>query len=122
MPQAVPNPCILPCPSRVVLAFVPAHAQRVARTVPCPKAIHHSGGDQMQAQASQGPDPSRSDYLSRRTALLSGGASALVAMLAARGLALAQGATPAAAELLVESLGAGLPVATPGRQLILARV
>ena len=51
-----------------------------------------------------------------------GGGAALAAALAARGLAAAQDATPAAEEIVVEALGAGLPAATPGRQLILARM
>lgn len=76
----------------------------------------------MNVQDLQDPAPAQSGCLSRRAALLGGGVGALAAALAARGLAMAQDATPAAAQLLVESLGAGLPVATPGRQLILARI
>jgi hypothetical protein len=60
--------------------------------------------------------------LSRRAALLGGGAGVLIAALVGRDRAAAQEATPAPAELIVAPLGAGLPAATPGRQLILARV
>ena len=60
--------------------------------------------------------------LSRRAAI--GAAAALAVAFAARGgdRADAQHATPAAEEILVESLGAGLPTGTPGQQLILARM
>ncbi len=67
------------------------------------------------------PGPATPGHLSRRAALLGGGA-ALATLLATRGLATAHDATPAADEILVETLGAGLPAGTPGRQLILARM
>jgi quercetin dioxygenase-like cupin family protein len=60
-------------------------------------------------------------HLSRRTAIC-GGAAALAAALVARGHTTAQDATPAAEEIVVEALGAGLPGGTPGRQLSLARM
>jgi hypothetical protein len=66
------------------------------------------------------PVPAQPGALSRRAALVGGGALALA--LAARGRAAAQDATPPADEIVVETLGAGLPAATPGRQLILARM
>jgi hypothetical protein len=80
----------------------------------------------MDGQFARDPGPIDRAHLSRRVALL-GGAAALAAALAPRGLtahglAVAQDATPAADEILVESLGAGLPAGTPGRQLILARM
>jgi hypothetical protein len=79
----------------------------------------------MDGQFTRDPGPVERGHLSRRVALL--GAAALAAALVPRGLtahglATAQGATPAADEILVESLGAGLPAGTPGRQLILARM
>ena len=58
-------------------------------------------------------------YLSRRAALVGG---AFAVALAARGRVAAQNATPAAEEIVVESLGTGLPAGTPGQQLILARM
>jgi hypothetical protein len=58
-------------------------------------------------------------HLSRRVALL-GGAAVLASALIAH--AAARDTTPAAEEILVEALGAGLPAGTPGRQLILARM
>jgi hypothetical protein len=67
------------------------------------------------------PAPAQSGYLSRRTALLGGGAAVLATALVARGVAAAQDASPEATELVVEVLGAGMPIGTPGRQLILAR-
>jgi hypothetical protein len=66
------------------------------------------------------PAPAQPGYLSRRAALIGGGALAVA--LAAHGRAAAQEATPAPDEILVESLGAGLPAGTPGRQHILARM
>jgi hypothetical protein len=66
-------------------------------------------------------NPAQPNHFSRRAALVGGGA-ALATLLATRGLATAQDATPAADEILVETLGAGLPAGTPGRQLILARM
>src|SRR4051812_23349373 len=59
-------------------------------------------------------------HLSRRAALLGGGAAVLASALTVRGIA-AQDTTPEATELVVEALGAGMPSGTPGRQLILAR-
>lgn len=58
--------------------------------------------------------------LSRRATLLGSGAALLAAAFVPRFVA-AQEGTPAAEELTVEALGAGLPAGTPGRQLILAR-
>ena len=66
------------------------------------------------------PAPARPGVLSRRAALVGGGALAVA--LVAGGRAAAQDATPAADEILVEALGAGLPAGTPGRQLSLARM
>jgi hypothetical protein len=66
------------------------------------------------------PAPAQPGHPSRRAALA--GAAALAAALAARGRAAAQDATPAAGEIAVQALGAGLPAATPGRRLILARM
>jgi hypothetical protein len=74
----------------------------------------------MDIQLARDPGPTERGHLSRRAALR-GGAAALAAALAARGVA-AQHATPAAGELTVEPLGAGMPAGTPGRQLILARM
>ena len=59
-------------------------------------------------------------HLSRRAALLGGGAAVLASALTIHGIA-AQDTTPEATELVVEALGAGMPNGTPGRQLILAR-
>jgi hypothetical protein len=64
--------------------------------------------------------PAGPGSLSRRAALAGGGA--LAALLATRGRVAARQATPAPEEILVETLGAGLPTGTPGRQLILARM
>jgi hypothetical protein len=75
----------------------------------------------MDVQFAHDLGPTERGHLSRRAALR-GGAAALAAALAARGLSAAQDATPAADEILVEALGAGLPAGTPGRQLILARM
>jgi hypothetical protein len=75
----------------------------------------------MDVRFASGPASAQPGHLSRRAALVSGVAG-LGAALAARGLATAQDATPAAGEITVEALGAGLPAATPGRQLILARM
>jgi hypothetical protein len=62
----------------------------------------------------------RSGSVSRRGALI-GGTAILAAALGARHPVFGQEVTPAAAEIVVEALGAGFPAATPGRQLILAR-
>jgi hypothetical protein len=75
----------------------------------------------MDVQFAHDSGPTERGHLSRRAALR-GGAAALAAALAARSLAAAQPATPAAEEIVVESLGAGLPAGTPGQQLILARM
>jgi hypothetical protein len=75
----------------------------------------------MDVQVARDPAPAQPGHLSRRAALVRGGGAALATALGARGLAAAQDATPAAGEIVVEALGAGLPAATPGRQLILAR-
>jgi hypothetical protein len=77
----------------------------------------------MEVQFARDPAAILSSHLSRRAALVGGGA-ALATLLATRGVAAAhaQDATPAADEILVESLGAGLPAGTPGRQLVLARM
>jgi hypothetical protein len=75
----------------------------------------------MDLQFAHDPGPTERGHLSRR-AVLRGGGVALAAALAARGLTTAQHATPATGEITVEALGAGLPAATPGRQLILARM
>ena len=75
----------------------------------------------MEVQFARDPSPAERGHLSRRAALR-GGAAALAAALATRRLAAAQHATPTAAEITVEALGAGLPAGTPGRQLILARM
>ena len=58
--------------------------------------------------------------LSRRVTLLGSSAALLAAAFAPRFVA-AQEGTPAAEELIVEALGAGMPAGAPGRQLILAR-
>jgi hypothetical protein len=52
------------------------------------------------------PAPAQSGYLSRRTALLGGGAAVLATALVARGVAAAQDASPEATELVVEVLPA----------------
>jgi hypothetical protein len=75
----------------------------------------------MDVQFARDSTPARSEYLSRRSTLLGGAAAVLASALVARGLAAAQDASPEAAELVVEALGAGMPAGTPGRQLILAR-
>ena len=75
----------------------------------------------MDVQFARDLGPTERSHLSRRAALR-GGAAALAAALAARGLAAAQDATPAAEEIVVEALGAGLPAGTPGRQLSLVRM
>jgi hypothetical protein len=75
----------------------------------------------MDVQFARDSGPTERGHLSRRAALR-GGAAALAAALAARGLAAAQPATPEVAEITVEPLGAGMPAGTPGRQLILARM
>jgi hypothetical protein len=75
----------------------------------------------MDIQFSRDPNLTMRSHLSRRAALR-GGTAALAAALVVRGLAAAQDATPAAEEIVVEALGAGLPAGTPGRQLILARM
>ena len=74
----------------------------------------------MDVPVAHDPVPVQPGSLSRRAALVGGGA--LVVALAARGRAAAQDATPAADEILVETLGAALPAGTPGRQLILVRM
>jgi hypothetical protein len=74
----------------------------------------------MKTQLIDSDVPTQPSYLSRRAALLGGGAAILVSAFATRQLA-AQDATPAVTELTVEALGAGMPAGTPGRQLILAR-
>ncbi len=74
----------------------------------------------MKVQVPQDLAPTQPGYLSRRSALLGSGAAVLASALAIRSLA-AQDTTPEAMELVVEALGAGMPVGTPGRQLILAR-
>jgi hypothetical protein len=75
----------------------------------------------MDVQVACDPVPAQSGYLSRRATLLGGAAAVLAATLATRSAAAAQDASPEAAELVVEALGAGMPAGTPGRQLILAR-
>jgi hypothetical protein len=75
----------------------------------------------MDVQFARDPVPAQSGCLSRRSTLLGGAAAVLASALVARGLAAAQNASPEAAELVVEALGAGMPAGTPGRQLILAR-
>jgi hypothetical protein len=74
----------------------------------------------MDVQFARDPAQAQSGYLSRRSTLLGGAAAVLASALVARGVA-AQDASPEAAELVVEALGAGMPPGTPGRQLILAR-
>ena len=75
----------------------------------------------MDITAARNHTPDQPGHLSRRVVLAVGGA-ALASALAARGHAGAQDATPAADEILVESLGAGLPAGAPGRQLSLVRM
>ena len=74
----------------------------------------------MNEQAPQDLAPTQPGYLSRRAALIGGGAAVLASALTKHGIA-AQDTTPEAMELVVEALGAGMPSGTPGRQLILAR-
>jgi hypothetical protein len=74
----------------------------------------------MDVRFARDPAPAQKWGLSRRAALVGGGATLALA-LAARGRAAAQDGTPPAEEILVESLGAGRPAGTPGRQLGLAR-
>lgn len=64
--------------------------------------------------------PAQMGRLSRRATLLGGSAALLAAAFAPRFVA-AQEGTPAAEELTVEALGAGMPAGAPGRSLILAR-
>src|SRR5215212_2883323 len=75
----------------------------------------------MDVQFARDSTPAQSGYLSRRSTLLGSAAAVLASALVARGLAVAQDASPEATELVVEALGAGMPTGTPGRQLILAR-
>ena len=73
----------------------------------------------MDVQFADRPAAAQPGYHSRRATLLGGAAVALA--LATRGPVAAQDASPEATELVVEALGAGMPAAVPGRQLILAR-
>jgi hypothetical protein len=75
----------------------------------------------MDVQFGRDAAPAQAGYHSRRATLLGSAASVLAAVLATRGSAAAQDASPESAELVVEALGAGMPAGTPGRQLILAR-
>lgn len=80
----------------------------------------------MDVPCAHNPASSRSVHLSRRAALVGGGATLVLALAArghtASGHVAAQDATPPPEEILVETLGTGLPAGTPGRQLILARM
>src|SRR5215213_5468686 len=75
IPESVPNPWVIPCPCRVVLAAVPAHARCVPSAASWPDTTHYKGGDQMNEQAPQDLAPTQPGYLSRRAALIGGGAA-----------------------------------------------
>jgi hypothetical protein len=121
IPGAVLDPWVFPCPIRVVLAALRAQTAIAPRAALRPNSSRHTGGDAMDVQFARDPAPAQSEYFSRRATLVGGVAAVLAAALPMRGPAAAQDASPEAAELVVEALGAGMPAGTPGRQLILAR-
>jgi len=105
----------------VVFIVGSAQAELVPRAVLSLNAGRYDGGDEMDVQFARDPALARSRYLSRRSTLLGGAAAVLASTFTTRRLTAAQDASPEAAELVVEALGAGMPAGTPGRQLILAR-